>query len=546
MSELRLVPAAAAVWAVTLTVILAGPIAGAGLIAVAALVLLFLREPGQATLVSGVGVCALALTWERVTRAESTVFGRSIVGTVSGSPRELASGTWLVRLQVPEYPAMVPVFADALPAGTAAGALVEATGRVAEASRPGIGAVAVSGQLEVLGPPQGFAAFALGVRERFAAVVVEVVGERAQGLIPGMVLGDTTLQSQEEQQAYVETGLSHLSAVSGANCMYVATAAMLIARAVRLGLRGQLAAAGAALLLYAAMIGPEPSVLRASVSGLVGLVAVVSSTRAEPLHALCLSVIGLVLVDSDLAADYAFALSVAATAAIVAVSPLFYRALAPTGWPDILVRALSVAIAADLATAPIIAGMVGEVSLVAVAANVFVGPVTGIVTVLGLAAAVLAQISPFLAVPVLWLVEPLAAWVRVVAEVGARLPGATVTAAPLTVVVMYGWVAAGFIAGRPRLTLACAGAGILVVTAAGGGWGSAVDPGALRAHVVNAEAEIDPVPPGTQLVVVLDPAGKPHTRPVVTRDGVPVIYPARDGPVDIRRDGTQRARSGNF
>lgn len=114
------------------------------------------------------------------------------------------------------------------------------------------------------------------------------------------------------------------------------------------------------LLGYVFLVGPEPSVLRAAVTGVVGLTAVVASRRSEPVHALCLAVIGLVVWDSNLAVNYGFALSVAATAGIVVVSPLIAQALGFL--PDLLARALAVAIAADVVTMPIIALMSGRVS----------------------------------------------------------------------------------------------------------------------------------------------------------------------------------------
>ena len=322
----------------------------------------------------------------------------------------------------------------------------------------------------------------------------------------------------------------------------VTTFAVVAATALRLGLRARLAAAAAALLGFAALVGPEPSVLRASATGLVGLVAVVSSRRAEPLHALCLSVIGLVLVDTDLAVHYGFALSVAATAGIVALHPLLYRALAPTGWPDILVRALAVAVAADVVTMPIVALMAGRVSVVSVLANVLVAPVTAAVTVLGLAAAALCLAPGELEVPLLALIEPLTWWVHQVAVVGARLPAATISATPAAVALGYGWVLAGLLAHRPRLT-----AGAVAVVLAVGQLqpppAPVVDQSSLRAHVVATRADIEPVPPGTQLVVVLE-AGSPTARPTVTPAGIPVVFPNRDGPVLLRADGTREIYDG--
>ncbi|EJZ82577.1 hypothetical protein HMPREF9719_00484 [Corynebacterium otitidis ATCC 51513] len=66
------------------------------------------------------------------------------------------------------------------------------------------------------------APLAAWVRGRLRGAVERAVGERSQGLIPGVVLGDTSLQDAVEQQAYVDSGLSHLSAVSGANIALVA------------------------------------------------------------------------------------------------------------------------------------------------------------------------------------------------------------------------------------------------------------------------------------------------------------------------------------
>lgn len=521
MSELRLVPAAAVVWVAALAVILAGPLVAAGAIAVAVVGCIVWRQPGQAILSGGLGACSAAMAWARCALAQATSFGSTLTGTVSGAPKRLDSGDWLINVNVGGYPVPVPVFTREIPERIVAGTLVEVSGTPKESTRPGIGTVTFNGNVDVLGPPTGFAAFAADVREKFGVAVDAAVGEYTQGLIPGMVIGDVSMQSSEEKQAYIDTGLSHLSAVSGANCMYVATAALLIARVCKLGLRAQIAAAGLALLIYAGLVGPEPSVLRATVSGLVGFTAVVASTRTEPIHVLSLSVIGLVLVNSDLAVNYAFALSTAATAGIVAVSPLIYRALAPLGWPDIIGKAVSVAIAADLATAPIIALMAGKVSLIAVIANVLVSPVVGAVTVLGMAAAILAQCHHSLAAPLLWVIQPLAAWIRFVAETGAHLPASTVQARPAAVAVFYGWILAGFIAEKPRITIAAA----VVVGVAMTGEES-VDVDKRNAYVVEREADIGPLPPGTTVVVVRE--AKKHDRPVVTQEGIPVIYPYND------------------
>src|SRR5439155_675423 len=71
--------------------------------------------------------------------------------------------------------------------------------------------------------------------------------------------------------------------------------------------------------------------------------------------------------------------------------------LAARGVPRGIAEALAVPAAAHLVTAPVVAGMVGQVSLIAILANVVAAPVVAPATVLGVLAAVLAQVVPWLA-----------------------------------------------------------------------------------------------------------------------------------------------------
>jgi competence protein ComEC len=132
-----------------------------------------------------------------------------------------------------------------------------------------------------------------------------------------------------------------------------------------------------------------------------------------------------------------FALSVLATAGILWLAP---------GWRDRLMRwlprwlaeAVSVPLAAQLACTPLVAAISGQVSLVAVVANLLVAPAVGPATVLGLLAGVVGLGSAWggrlVAAPAAWCAE----WIIAVAVTGADLPVATVawSAAPVAVAVL--------------------------------------------------------------------------------------------------------------
>ena len=92
----------------------------------------------------------------------------------------------------------------------------------------------------------------------------------------------------------------------------------------------------------------------------------------------------LLLVDPALASAVGFALSVLATAGILLLAPGWRDALAR--WlPRWLAEAIAVPAAAQLACTPLVAAISGQVSLVAVAANLLAAPAVGPATVLGLA-----------------------------------------------------------------------------------------------------------------------------------------------------------------
>ena len=127
----------------------------------------------------------------------------------------------------------------------------------------------------------------------------------------------------------------------------------------------------------------EPSVLRAAVMGTVALVGMGANGRDRGTRALGVATVVLLLLDPGLATAIGFGLSVLATAGILLLAPGWRDAL--TRWlPRWLAEAVAVPAAAQLACTPLIAAISGQVSLVAVLANLLAAPAVGPATVLGL------------------------------------------------------------------------------------------------------------------------------------------------------------------
>ena len=80
--------------------------------------------------------------------------------------------------------------------------------------------------------------------------------------------------------------------------------------------------------------------------------------------------------------------------------------------------------AAFLVTAPLVAGLGGLVSPVAVVANLLAAPAVAPATVLGVLAALVAPVAPAVAGACAWLAGWPAAWLIAVADRAAAVPGA--------------------------------------------------------------------------------------------------------------------------
>jgi competence protein ComEC len=253
----------------------------------------------------------------------------------------------------------------------------------------------------------------------------EGTSDDVQGLLPALVVGDTSAMPTLLVADLRASGLAHLTAVSGANVAIVVAAAMLLARWV--GVRGW-ALIGFGLVVvgwFVILARPQPSVMRAAVMGSVGIVGVAVAGRAQALRALIGSIVLLLIVDPWLSRSWGFALSVAATAGLVILARRWADAL-PARWPRPLRDAIAVACAAQVATLPLVVALSGQVSVVAVIANVLAAPAVAPATVLGATAAAVSPIAPALALSLAWLARWPTAWIAGVAHRAAATPGADI------------------------------------------------------------------------------------------------------------------------
>ncbi len=217
-------------------------------------------------------------------------------------------------------------------------------------------------------------------------------------LIPGMVLGDTSLQTPEFTTAMRRAGLTHLTAVSGANFAIVSSFVLWLMQYPIKRIRIRLLVTALILIAFVGLVRPSPSVLRAAAMAAVVIFSKSNNQRSDSLPSLGFAIAIVVIADPWQSRDPGFALSVLATAGLLLIAP---RINAP--------KLVAEPIAASLLCAPVIVSLSGYLSLTSIFANILAAPLVAPITILGFISALAPPIAPMLIsiakVPANWITK---------------------------------------------------------------------------------------------------------------------------------------------
>ncbi len=331
-----------------------------------------------------------------------------------------------------------------------------------------VATLSVRGPPVVLAAPGTIASGAERLRTGLRKAVDHAPAD-ARGLLPGLVIGDTSRTPADLTAAMRATGMTHLTAVSGSNVAVVTGLALGLCVLVGVPRRARPVLALAALAGFVVLARPEPSVVRAAAMGAIGLLGLSRSRRSAGPPVLGAAIVLVLLVDPWLARSFGFVLSSLATLglllftrpwgdAIGARLPARVRGLGP---------ALAIPVAAQAMTAPVIVLLQGSVSLIGIVANLLAAPLVPVATIAGVAAALTSLVWARGAELVAWAgvvpTQVIAQIARRFAEVpGGTLPwpdgapGALLLAALTLGVLLTGRALASGAAAHPVLALGAA------------------------------------------------------------------------------------------
>lgn len=285
-----------------------------------------------------------------------------------------------------------------------------------------------------------FLAIVYDLKDRLLAAIYRLFPDPEASLLAGILLGVDNQIPQEVNQAFRDTGTSHLIAISGFNIAIIAGVFAFVFTRL-LGKRRGALAAGLGIAFYTFLVGASPAVVRAALFGGLTLLGRQLGRRQTGLNSLAFVAALMALFDPFVLWDIGFQLSFAATLGLVLYTAPFTEAFIqfttrflPRNRAERLAGPVGeyflLTLAAQLTTLPVIIYHFRQISLISFAANPLVLPLQppvmllgGLATLLGLVYQPLGQIIAYAALPFLTLtihiVEWLGAWPGGVLPLGA-------------------------------------------------------------------------------------------------------------------------------
>lgn len=293
------------------------------------------------------------------------------------------------------------------------------------------------------------------LRLRLAQTIQRTLPEPEAALLIGILLGLKTPVLRTRLALFTATGTIHLVVPAG---LKVAMLAEIARRVMRpLGRWPRLGGPLAMVAVYAALGGGGPAAIRAAIMGALLVLAGSLGRRYNVYTALALAALLMTASEPLLIYDAGFQLTTLATLGIPLLTPPLQRLLLiplrRIGWGigTGIAESLAVTMAAQIATAPVLALTFGEVSLIAPIANLLTVPLLAPLLVLGGLLAAFGAAGGALfggaALVLSWVVWPLLWYVNAAIAFCAGLPGAALAVVGIPLVIAWAYYLLIVIAG---------------------------------------------------------------------------------------------------
>lgn len=281
------------------------------------------------------------------------------------------------------------------------------------------------------------------IKHSFLNGLAATLPEPYASLAGGVVIGGKSGLGTDLQNSFIRSGLVQIIVLSGYNVMVVAEWIMAGLAFIKISRRWSAIAGALAILIFVGVAGAAATALRAALMALIALYARATGRSYVAGRAL-LVVVFLMLIWNPLylVFDPGFGLSVAATAGLIWLAPLIealfgkvrgrkifeiQKSSSPSFWKNAVATTLS----AQIAVLPLLLYDTGNLSLVAIPANLLTMPMIplamGLSAFAGFAGILFGPVAPLLGIVLAFPAYLANAYLILVAQGSAALPFAAFT-----------------------------------------------------------------------------------------------------------------------
>lgn len=262
------------------------------------------------------------------------------------------------------------------------------------------------------------------------------------GLVIGMTLGDTQWLSDAELQAFRDSGVAHVLAVSGLHIGFVMAVALWFCK--RLRVKNRLALCGVLALLwtYCLIVGLPASAVRACLMASILCIAQMLGLPYDLLTSIFASALIILCVAPLQLFTAGFCLSFAAVLGIALWMGNWTAVLKRLRLPTALADSLAVSLSAQMGVLPVGLLFFARASNYAVLASLVAVPLASVIMIGGLCAALVGWAFMPLGLLVAKGVQGLAVCMQLIVAMVARLPGAVVELPGIGVIPVLLWLCA--------------------------------------------------------------------------------------------------------
>lgn len=276
--------------------------------------------------------------------------------------------------------------------------------------------------------------FLFSLRLRMIQTHVRYLDVPWGNLVSSMVIGSRAVDLDLDlQNSFRLAGLAHTLAASGFHVSLLLGTVLFFCQS--LSPRQRLIIGIISLVIYATITGFYPSILRSSLMGIAGLIAIVNDRSVKSCTSLLLVAVILLLINPLWIWDIGFQLSFMATLGLIVSLPPIVKKL--DYLPPTIANLVAVPLAATIWTLPLVCYHFNHIPPYGILTNILATPLVIIITLVGIFSGFIGVFIPVLGSSIALLLYPIVRLLISLVEINNKLPFSSLAVSKINIINIF-------------------------------------------------------------------------------------------------------------